>query len=83
MSYDKRDMGGIVVIFLMIVIGLALTPTVQEQVILATGVANATWPGNLSGASAAIYALIPLFWVILVIGVGLAGIMVWLKTTRF
>lgn len=79
MSYGKRDMGGIVVIFLMIIIGLALTPTVQEQVILATGVANATWPGNLSGAARAIFLLTPLFWVILVIGVGLAGIIVWLK----
>ena len=74
-------MGGIITIFIMIVIGLALTPTVQEQVILATGVANATWPGNLSGAAAAIYALIPLFWVILVIGIGLAGIVVWLRRT--
>ena len=72
-------MGGIVVIFLMIIIGLALTPTVQEQVILATGVANASWPGNLSGAPRAIFLLVPLFWVILVIAVGLAGIVVWLK----
>lgn len=79
--HDKRDMGGIMAIFLLIVVGLALTPTVQEQVILATGVANATWPGNLSGAAAAIYALVPLFWVILVVGIGLAGIVVWLKSS--
>ncbi len=79
MSHSKRDMGGIMAIFLMVVVGLALTPTVQEQVILATGVANATWPGNLSGAAAAIYNLIPLFWVILVVGIGMAGIIVWLK----
>lgn len=79
MSHSRRDMGGIVVIFLMVIIGLALTPTVQEQVILATGVANASWPGNLSGASRAIFLLVPLFWVILVIGVALAGIIIWLK----
>lgn len=72
-------MGGIMAIFLMIVIGLALTPTVQEQVLFATGTANATYPGNLSGAAAAIYALIPLFWIILVVGVGMAGIIIWLK----
>lgn len=72
-------MGGIMALFLMIVVGLALTPTVQEQVILATGVANASWPGNLSGAAAAIYNLVPLFWIILVVGIGLAGIILWLK----
>jgi hypothetical protein len=63
----------------MMVIGLALTPTVQEQVIGATGVANATWPGNLTGAARAIFLLTPLFWVILVVGVSLAGIIVWLR----
>ena len=77
--HGKRDMGGIMAIFLLIVVGLALTPTVQEQVLFATGVANASFPGNLSGAAAAIYRLVPLFWVILVIGIGLAGIVIWLK----
>jgi hypothetical protein len=72
-------MGGIIAIFLMIVIGLALTPTVQQQVILATGVANATWPGNLSGAARAIFLLTPLFWIILVVGIGLAGVVIWLR----
>ena len=79
MSSIKRDMSGIMIIFLMIIIGLALTPTVQNLVITGTGVANATWPGNLTGAARAIFLLDPLFWVILVIGVGLAGIVVWLK----
>ena len=79
MSFVKRDISGVIMIFIMILIGLALTPTVQEQVLLATGVANATWPGNLSGAAAAIFLLVPLFWIILVIGVGMAGIVVWLK----
>lgn len=76
-------MSGVMIIFLMIVIGLALTPTVQELVLTATsGTYNATdgtGIGNLSGAAAAIYLLIPLFWVILVVGIGMAGIMVWLK----
>ena len=79
MSFGKRDMGGLMLIFLMIVIGLALTPTIQEQVIGATGIANASYPGNLSGGARAIYLLIPLFWVILVLAVGLAGVYVWLK----
>lgn len=66
-------------IFIMIIIGLALTPTVQDLVIGSTGVVNGTWPGNLSGAARAIFLLVPLFWIILVIGVGLAGILVWLR----
>ena len=77
-------MGGIMTIFLLIVIGLALTPAVQEQVLTATtGEYNATdgtGAGNLTGAARAIYRLVPLFWIILVIGIGLAGIIVWLKT---
>lgn len=79
MSHEKRDISGVLLIFIMMIIGIALTPAVQEQVLFATGVANATWPGNLSGAAAAIYSLIPLFWIILVLGVGMAGIFVWLK----
>ena len=83
MSHSKRDLGGIMAIFLMIIVGLALTPTVQEQVLLATsGTYNATdgtGIGNLSGAAAAIYRLVPLFWVILVVGIGMAGIIIWLR----
>ncbi|MBA7491421.1 hypothetical protein ES702_01966 [subsurface metagenome] len=79
LSHEKRDMSGIIIIFLMMVIGLALTPTVQDLVIGATGVANASYPGNLTGAARAIYLLVPLFWVIIVVAVGLAGIIVWLR----
>ena len=79
MSFGKKDMGGIMLIFLMMVIGLALTPTIQEQVIGATGIANASYPGNLSGSAKAIYQMIPLFWVIIVLAVTMAGVHVWLK----
>jgi len=86
MSYGKKDMGGIMLIFLMIVIGLALTPTIQEQVLFATsGTYNATsgvGAGNLTGGARAIYLLVPLFWVILVLAVGLAGVSIWLKQGR-
>ena len=83
MSFSRRDMGGLIMIFLMIIIGLALTSTVQEQTLLATsGEYNATdgtGAGNLTGAARAIYLLVPLFWIILVVAVGLAGIIVWLN----
>ena len=72
---EKRDLSGIIMTFLFMVIGLALTPTVQEQVDAVTGVGA----GNLTGAALAIAKLVPLFWVILVIAIGLAAIVVWMR----
>ena len=84
MSHNKRDMGGIMALFLIIIVGLALTPTIQDMVLTATsGTYNATdgtGAGNLSGASRAIYLLVPLFWIIIVVAVGMAGLIVWLRT---
>lgn len=62
--------------FLFMVVGLALTPTVVEQVGNITGVGG----DNLTGAALAIAELIPLFWVILIIGISLAAIVTWLRT---
>lgn len=75
-SSEKKNLGGILSTFLLMIIGLALTPTVQEQVSLVTGVGGF----NLTGAALAIAALIPLFWVILIVGIGMSAIVVWLKT---
>ena len=61
--------------FLFMIVGIALTPTVQEQVTLVTGVGG----NNLTGAALAIMALVPLFWVILIIGISLAAIVIWLR----
>jgi len=60
------SMKDLIFTFLLIIIGLALTPTVQEQVNSVTG----TGGSNLTGAALAIAKLIPLFWVIGLIGVG-------------
>lgn len=68
-------------IFVILIVGIALTPTVTELVIGATGVANASFPGNLTGAARAIYLLVPLFWVIIIVAVALAGVVIWLKGT--
>jgi hypothetical protein len=72
---QRKDLSGIMMTFLFMIVGLALTPTVQEQVTAITGVGG----NNLTGAALAIATLIPLFWVILVIGIGLAAIVVWLR----
>ncbi len=75
MSAQKKDLSGIMMTFLFMIVGIALTPTVQEQVTLVTGVGG----NNLTGAALAIMALVPLFWVILIIGISLAAIVVWLR----
>lgn len=75
MSGQSKDLSGIMMTFLFMVVGLALTPTVVEQVANVTG----TGGDNLTGAALAIAELIPLFWVILIIGISLAAIVTWLR----
>ena len=75
MSAQNKDLSGIMMTFLFMIVGIALTPTVQEQVTLVTGVGG----NNLTGAALAIMALVPLFWVILIIGISLAAIVIWLR----
>lgn len=77
----KLDIGKLIAVFLMAVVGLAFTPAIQELVTGSTGVANATWPGNLSGASADVFVLFPLFWTILMIAIPVAYISIQLKAT--
>ena len=72
---EKKDLSGILMTFLFMLIGLALTPTITEQVALVTGVGG----NNLTGAALAIANLIPLFWVILILAIGVAAIVVWLR----
>ena len=72
---EKKDLSGILMTFLFMLIGLALTPTITEQVTAVTGVGG----NNLTGAALAIAGLIPLFWVILILAIGVASIVVWLR----
>lgn len=72
----NTDMGRVLTTFLLMVIALALTPTVQEQVTAVTGAGA----GNLTGAALAICLLVPLFWVISIIGIGVGSIYYFLKT---
>ena len=76
-SPTRKDMSGIIALLLILVVGLALTPTIVDLV--ATSVGGGSGADNLTGAAAAIIALVPLFWIILMIGVTLAGIVVWLR----
>lgn len=76
-SPEKKDMGGIIVLMLILVVGLALTPTIVD--LIQTAVAQTHDEFNMSGAALAIINLVPLFWVIMIIGVVLSGVIVWLK----
>ena len=67
----KADMGQLFMTFLLMVVGLALTPTVATS---ATTAAAA-----LTGAAATLCGLIPLFWVVIILAIGIAAIYVQLK----
>jgi len=71
----KRNISGLIGAFLMIVVGLALTPTIGESVDHVTGVGG----DNLTGAALTIMSLVPVFWVIMMIAIPVAYIGIWLK----
>jgi Na+/phosphate symporter len=71
MSADKKDLSGILAVFLLAVVGLALTPTIQTS---ATNAAE-----NMTGAAQTLIQLFPLFWSVLMIAMPVAAVVVWLK----
>ena len=71
----KMNLGGMIGLFLLAIVGLALTPIVVESTVSVTG----TGGNNLTGGAKTIMELFPLFWVILMIAIPVAGIAVWLK----
>lgn len=64
------DMGKLFLTFLVMIVGLALTPTVQNSVISVTG----TGGDNLTGSALALAQLISLFWVIIILSIGVAAV---------
>lgn len=59
-------MGTIFNTFLLMLLGIALTPTIDEQVTALLV--------NLTGAAAAVADLIPLLWIFIVVGIGAAAV---------
>jgi len=72
----KKSIGGLISLFLLCVVGMALTPIIQEQV---TSVCNVSADYPLSGSARTIMLMFPLFWVILMIAIPVAGVAVYLK----
>ena len=75
----KAKMGAIFSTFLIIILGLALTPNVADSVFSALHNASGTGASNVSGTSAAIIPLVTVMWVFLVIGIGAAAVYVQFK----
>lgn len=71
----KQNIAGLITCFLIMIVGLALTPTVVSSVSTVTGVGG----DNLTGASLTLMLLVPLFWVILMIAIPVGYIAVWLR----
>jgi len=68
------EMGKLFLVFLLIIFGLALTPTIGDAVWTALHNSTGTGPSNITGAPADLLELIPLIWVFIVIGVGAAAV---------
>lgn len=75
----EMNISKLISVVLLAVVGLALTPSIQEMVTGATGIHNGTWPGNLSGASSSLFSLFPLFWTILMIAIPVSYVAITLK----
>jgi len=71
------DIGRLFLVFLMIIFGLALTPTIGDHVygVLwnSSNVSNRI-PNNITGPARDIIGLLPLVWVFIVIGVGASAV---------
>lgn len=68
---DGKSISLLLYTFLMSIVGLGLTPTVSSSV--ATAVAQ------LTGASADILGLFPLFWVLMMIGIPIGAVYIYMK----
>jgi glucan phosphoethanolaminetransferase (alkaline phosphatase superfamily) len=65
-SQKPSQMANLFITFLLIIVGLALTPTIASSV--QTALASVT------GAAAALLSLVPLFWVIIILAIGVAAV---------
>jgi len=61
-------MGTIILTFILIIIGLALSPTVGNQV------AAAVASPNITGVASTLLGLVPMFWAIFVISIGVVAV---------
>ena len=74
---SQGTIGNVFMTMLLVVIALSLTGTIQSAV--DTAVTSGAGKGNLTGAAATLARLVPLFWVIMTLGIGVSAIYIFLK----
>lgn len=70
-------MSGLISVFLLAIVGLALTPSVVTSV--TTVVTPTAGQYNISGAALTMMNLFPMFWTILMIAIPVAYVALWLR----
>jgi hypothetical protein len=70
-------MGSVFMTMLLIIIALSLAGTIQASV--TNAITSGQGYGNLTGAAATLCALLPLFWVIMCLGIGISAIYIFLR----
>jgi hypothetical protein len=76
-SSDSIGFGTLILVFLMIVLALALTPSIGDltySILWNDTNVTVRIPNNITGASRDIIELVPLVWVFIVVGIGAAAV---------
>lgn len=83
-NQKATTMSQLIMIFIITLVGLAVTPSIQEEVTGVTGAGTNALQGeyNLTGAANSIMGLAPLFWVLLVISFALLASYLTLRSAR-
>jgi len=74
MGDKSNKMTSLFMTFLLMIIGLALTPTVASSVTTAAAAA-----GIVGTAAATLLGLVPLFWVVIILAIGIAAVYAQMK----
>jgi hypothetical protein len=95
MSADKNSLQKLILVFIMAVVGLVFTPSIQTEVTDITQIDPTNRPGysayenrtgiignNLSSPARNILALFPLFWVIILIAIPVYHTRRWLTQNQ-
>ena len=80
----SKNVQTMILVFLLSIVGLALTPTVSEYIADITHANNGTagFPAggnNLTGGARSVMAMFPLFWVILMIAIPVSYVGLYLR----
>ena len=72
MGETSNKMTNLFMTFLLMIIALALTPTVATS--------STTAAASLTGAAATLVGLVPLFWIVIILAIGIAAVYMQMKS---